>query len=66
MIALDTPPVPPDIVDITFATDNFEAGELIGQWAAATLDGKKANIALLDLSNDKVASASTTTATRAS
>jgi fructose transport system substrate-binding protein len=56
VIALDTPPNPPDTVDITFATDNFKAGELIGQWAAATLDGKKANIALLDLFNDKIAS----------
>ena len=35
VIALDTPPDPPDTVDITFATDNFEAGELIGQWTKA-------------------------------
>jgi fructose transport system substrate-binding protein len=56
VIALDTPPVPPDTVDLTIATDNFVAGELIGKWAAATLGGKKANIALLDLSNTKVAS----------
>jgi fructose transport system substrate-binding protein len=56
VIALDTPPVPPDTVDLTIATDNFVAGELIGKWAAATLDGKKANIALLDLSNTKVVS----------
>jgi len=56
VIALDTPPNPPDTVDITFATDNFKAGEMIGKWAAATLDGKKANIALLDLFNDKIAS----------
>ena len=56
VIALDTPPNPPDTVDITFATDNFKAGELIGKWAAGTMDGKKANIALLDLFNDKVAS----------
>ena len=56
VIALDTPPNPPDVVDITFATDNFKAGELIGQWAAGTMDGQKANIALLDLFNDKVAS----------
>jgi len=55
VIALDTPPNPPDVVDITFATDNFKAGELIGQWAAKTFEGKKANIALLDLFNDKVA-----------
>jgi len=54
VIALDTPPDPADTVDITFATDNFSAGELIGQWTAAALDGKKATIALLDLFNDKV------------
>src|SRR4051794_27485518 len=56
VIALDTPPNPADTVDITFATDNFKAGELIGKWAAATMAGKQANIALLDLFNDKVAS----------
>ena len=56
VIALDTPPDPPDTVDITFATDNFKAGELIGQWAAAQLGGKKATIALLDLFNDKIVS----------
>jgi fructose transport system substrate-binding protein len=56
VIALDTPPDPPDTVDITFATDNFEAGKLIGQWTAVTLDGKPATIALLDLFDDKVVS----------
>ena len=56
VIALDTPPTPPDVVDITFATDNFKAGELIGKWAAAQMDGKKATIALLDLFNDKIVS----------
>ena len=56
VIALDTPPNPPDTVDITFATDNFKAGELIGKWAAGSMGGKKATIALLDLFNDKVAS----------
>src|SRR5215211_7713333 len=55
VIALDTPPNPPDVVDITFATDNFKAGELIGKWAAAQMNGQKANIAMLDLFNDKVA-----------
>jgi fructose transport system substrate-binding protein len=54
VIALDTPPDPADTVDITFATDNFLAGELIGQWTAAQLDGEDANIALLDLFDDKV------------
>jgi fructose transport system substrate-binding protein len=56
VIALDTPPDPPDTVDITFATDNFKAGELIGKWAAAQMDGKKATIAMLDLFNDKIVS----------
>ncbi len=56
VIALDTPPNPPNTVDITFATDNFKAGEQIGKWAAASMDGKPANIALLDLFNDKIAS----------
>src|SRR5215213_1683424 len=54
--ALDTPPNPPDVVDITFATDNFKAGELIGKWAAAQMNGQKANIAMLDLFNDKIVS----------
>ena len=56
VIALDTPPDPTSIVDITFATDNFKAGEVIGKWAAAKQDGKPAKIALLDLYNDKVVS----------
>jgi fructose transport system substrate-binding protein len=56
VIALDTPPDPADTVDITFATDNFKAGELIGQWAAANMNGKPAVIAMLDLFNDKVVS----------
>ncbi|WP_328320339.1 substrate-binding domain-containing protein [Kribbella sp. NBC_00382] len=56
VIALDTPPDPADTVDITFATDNFEAGKLIGQWTAKQLAGKPATIALLDLFNDKVVS----------
>ncbi len=54
VIALDTPPDPADTVDITFATDNFKAGQLIGQWTAAQLGGRKAVIALLDQFNDKV------------
>ena len=56
VIALDTPPDPADTVDITFATDNFKAGELIGKWTAGTLAGKPAVIALLDIFNDKVVS----------
>ena len=56
VIALDTPPDPADTVDITFATDNFEAGKLIGQWTGKQLAGKPATIAMLDLFNDKVVS----------
>jgi len=56
VIALDTPPDPADAVDITFATDNRAAGELIGQWIAAKLDGEKATIAMLDLFDDKIVS----------
>ena len=32
-VTLDTPPDPAETVDITFATDNREAGKLDGQWA---------------------------------
>jgi fructose transport system substrate-binding protein len=51
VIALDTPLEPIDAADATFATDNFKAGELIGQWAAASLGDEAANarIAMLDL-----------------
>ncbi|KJE35774.1 sugar ABC transporter [Thalassospira sp. HJ] len=51
VIALDTPLEPIDAADATFATDNFKAGELIGQWAATKLgaDAANAKIALLDL-----------------
>jgi ABC-type sugar transport system substrate-binding protein len=56
VIALDTPPDPADTVDITFATDNFEAGKLIGQWTAVTLNGGAATIAMLDLFSDKIVS----------
>lgn len=51
VIALDTPLEPIDAADATFATDNFLAGQLIGEWAAATMgDGAAtAKIAMLDL-----------------
>ncbi len=51
VIALDTPLSPIDAANATFATDNFLAGELIGQWAAASLGDEAANakIAMLDL-----------------
>ena len=51
VIALDTPLEPIDAADMTFATDNLLAGELIGKWAAATLGdaAKDAKVAFLDL-----------------
>jgi fructose transport system substrate-binding protein len=50
VIALDTPLDPIDAADATFATDNFKAGLLIGQWAAKSLGDKAATaqIAMLD------------------
>ena len=56
VIALDTPTDPPDAVDATFATDNYQAGLLIGQWAKAKFakEGKQARIALLDLNANQV------------
>ncbi len=59
VIALDTPPDPATAVDITFATDNYLAGQLIGKWTNGSLGGKKAVIAMLDLFNDKVVSVDT-------
>ena len=51
VIALDTPLDPITAADATLATDNFKAGELIGQWANKTLGPKaaSAHIAFLDL-----------------
>ena len=40
VITLDTPLDPVTAADANFATDNFKAGELIGQWAKATLGDK--------------------------
>jgi len=56
VIALDTPTDPPDVVDITFATDNCLAGEAIGQWAAGKLNGEKAVIARLVIFDDRTVS----------
>lgn len=56
VIALDTPPSDPESVDITFATDNFLAGQRIGEWTAAQLGGDKAVIAMIDLFDDKIVS----------
>jgi fructose transport system substrate-binding protein len=58
VIALDTPLTPASLADATIATDNFAAGEKIGEWAKAklTADGSydDAKVAMLDLSSNKV------------
>ncbi|SOC83980.1 fructose transport system substrate-binding protein [Ensifer adhaerens] len=51
VIALDTPLEPLDAADMTFATDNLQAGKLIGEWAKATMGDKvkDAKVGFLDL-----------------
>jgi fructose transport system substrate-binding protein len=49
VIALDTATEPQSAVDALFATNNFNAGLLIGQWSKAAMAGKKLVIATLDL-----------------
>ena len=48
-IALDSPTDPIEGTDALFATDNYKAGVLIGQYAKAAMAGKPAKIATLDL-----------------
>ena len=47
--ALDSPTDPVDATDALFATDNYQAGMLIGRYARATLGDRPAKIATLDL-----------------
>ncbi|MFC4454584.1 sugar ABC transporter substrate-binding protein [Deinococcus sonorensis] len=49
VIALDSPTEPQSAVDALFATNNYKAGQLIGQYARKAMAGKKAVIATLDL-----------------
>ncbi len=49
VIALDSPTDPQDATDALFATDNYKAGELIGQYAKHALGTKLPQIATLDL-----------------
>jgi fructose transport system substrate-binding protein len=49
VIALDSPADPENATDALFATDNYKAGILIGQYAKAALGGKPAKIVTLDL-----------------
>lgn len=56
VIALDTPLSPASAADATFATDNFKAGVMIGEWAKTRMgaDAKDAKIALLDLNPSEI------------
>lgn len=56
VIALDTPFEPTETASATFATDNFRAGVLIGEWARATLGeaAAEARIATLDLNASQI------------
>ena len=49
VIALDSPTDPVEATDALFATDNYKAGVLIGQYAKAALGNKPAKIITLDL-----------------
>ena len=55
VIDLDTPLDPMDAADATFATDNRNAGMLIGEWAAKTMGdkAKDASIVFLDLATNQ-------------
>src|SRR5512132_4079168 len=48
VIALDTPTVPPSATNALYATNNFNAGVLIGKYARAATKGKKVTIGMLD------------------
>jgi fructose transport system substrate-binding protein len=48
VIALDTPTEPMDATDALFATDNFKAGLLIGQYAKAVMGDTEPIIATID------------------
>jgi fructose transport system substrate-binding protein len=48
VIALDSPTSPTTAVDALFATNNLNAGILIGKYARAATKGKTATIAMLD------------------
>ncbi|NEY89768.1 substrate-binding domain-containing protein [Tabrizicola oligotrophica] len=57
VIALDTAISDPEAQDMTFATDNFEAGLRIGKWAAGKLGAEgvaSAKIAMLDINKDNI------------
>ena len=66
VVALDTPTDPADAVDATFATDNYQAGLLIGQWAKSSSAPKPRGQDRHAGPERQPASPSTCSATRAS
>jgi fructose transport system substrate-binding protein len=54
VIALDTATDPQSATDALFATNNYKAGVLIGQYAKALFGSKPAKIATIDLSPSRV------------
>jgi len=54
VVALDSPLGDPHVADGTFATDNVQAGVLVGQWAKEALGDTPPRIATLDLSTDQI------------
>ncbi len=54
VFAIDSPLGAGSGIDGTFATDNFKAGVLIGEWAKAHFGDKEARIATLDLNTDQI------------
>src|SRR4051794_36431241 len=49
VITLDTPLEPESAADALYATNNFNAGKLIGQYAKVAMKGKQPVIAMMDL-----------------
>lgn len=54
VFALDSPLGGDSGIDGTFATDNKQAGVLVGEWAKAAFADKEPRIATLDLSTDQI------------
>ena len=65
VIALDTPLDPAKTADVTYATNNFQAGKLIGEYAAERLAGRRPSSRCSTCTTTR-SSRSTSTATTAS
>ena len=62
VIALDSPTSPTTATDALFATNNFNAGVLIGKYARAATKGRTVTIAMLDEHAGSSVGSSVTTA----